>query len=113
MILNLFWSDVNKKSYRIAKLEEKNNTYYLYIYEATLKLAIRNGCMGIGNINFLKSVYVSKNLFQFFKSRIPDKNHPRINKILKQYNIKEYNEMELLKATGGRLETDRYYLEES
>lgn len=112
MILDLFWDDVNKNSYRIATLEQKNNMYFLYIDEFNLKKAIKSGCLGIGNINFLKSKYVSRELFNFFKSRIPEKNHPRINKILRIYNLQKYDEMELLKATKGKLETDRYYLKE-
>lgn len=112
MILELFWDDANKNSYRIAILEQKNNMYFLYIDELNLKRATKNGCLGISNINFLKSKYISKELFKFFKSRIPEKNHPRINKILKSYNLQKYDEMELLKATEGKLETDRYYLEE-
>lgn len=110
MVLNLYWMDINKNNYCIAKLERNNSHYTLYINEKELKSAIKNGCMGIGNINFLSSKYESIELFSFFKNRIPNENNPKIKNILEQYGLKEFDEMELLKATGGKLRTDRYYL---
>lgn len=110
MILHLYWNDIENNNYCIAKLEKNYDNYILYINEENLKLAIKNGCVGIGNINFLSNIYESKELFPFFKNRIPKENHPRIKNILEQYGLKEYNEMELLKVTKGSLRTDRYYL---
>ncbi len=110
MVLFLYWRDRFKIEYKIAKLEKKDDIYYLEIYEEELKKATRNGCMGIGNITFLQKVYKSKELFSFFKNRIPSKNHPHIDRILNEYGLKEYDEMQLLKITRGALVTDRYYL---
>lgn len=50
-------------------------------------------------------------MFPFFKNRIPDRHNPYIEKILKEYNLDYYDEMELLKKTNGKLLTDRYYLQ--
>lgn len=108
----LYWEDTEGSEYRIAKLEKENETYILETYEEELKKAIRKGCIGIGNIDFLQTVYESKELFPFFKNRIPDKQHPYIENILKNYGIEEYDEMKLLKATRGALQTDRYFLKE-
>ncbi len=112
MILNLFWEDFEENSYNIATLEYKNNLYFLRINEQELKKAIKRGCMGIGNCKFLKNEYSSKSLFNFFKNRIPSKNHPEIDKILKKYNLNEYDEMKLLKITEARRNTDRYWVAE-
>ena len=101
MVLELFWDDINGKSYNIAGLERKDGMYYLHINYPELKEATHNGCFGIGNIDFLQETYVSKELFQFFKSRIPAN---------KRGLPEKYDEMEILKATQGRLKTDRYYL---
>ncbi|MBO5349283.1 MAG: hypothetical protein J6A89_05655 [Clostridia bacterium] len=89
-----------------------NDIFVLKIYEESLKKAIKKGCIGIGNLTFLKSVYKTKALFPFFINRIPPKNHIKINSILKKYNIEKYDEMELLRATKAKLETDRYYVKE-
>ncbi len=110
MVLNLYWKDVNNNDYCIAILERQKDNYFLYINEKELKSAIRKGCVGIGNINFLSLKYESKELFPFFKNRIPREDNIRIKSILEKYGLKEYDEMELLKVTGGKLRTDRYYL---
>lgn len=109
MVLDLYWSDVENNNYNIAMLEYKDGVYILYINETELNKATHHGCFGIGDIKFLKNKYVSKELFPFFKNRIPSKEHPKIDVILKRYNIKEYNEMDLLRKTEGRLEKDRYF----
>ena len=113
MKLDLIWEDRNKEKYNIAKLEKKEKKYLLTICEENLKKAIRKGCVGIGNINFLKNQYESNELFPFFKNRIPSKNNPNIEKILEEYNLKSYDEMELLKVTKAERQTDRYYVIQS
>lgn len=112
MVLNLYWKDIENNAYCIAKLEKNEEKYILTINEVELKKAIIKGCIGIGDFNFLKSKYESKELFSFFKNRIPNENNPRILNILKEYGLEEYDEMKLLKATKGKLQTDRYYLME-
>ena len=64
----------------------------------------------MGNIKFLRDKYISKELFPFFCNRIPSREHPRIDSILKNYGLDEYDEMELLRATKARLSTDRYFV---
>lgn len=112
MVLNLFWCDIEENIYNIAYLEKINNVYTLHINESELKKATHHGCFGIGEIKFLQSQYTSEKLFPFFSNRIPGKEHPKINSILKRYNLDHYDEMELLRATEARLSTDRYYCKE-
>lgn len=112
MKLKLFWKDENNNKFCIAILSKEINEYILEIQEKELKKAIQNGCIGIGGINFLKCKYTSKELFPFFKSRIPNENHPNIEKILKKLGLEKYDDMELLKITKGELQTDKYIVEE-
>ena len=81
-------------------------------FGVNLKKATKAGCFGIGELNLFYQTHESDTLFDFFKRRIPPENHIQIEEILKEFNLEEYNEMELLKLTKGRLNTDRYYLEE-
>lgn len=111
MILKLFWKDSQENSYYLADLKKEMDTYILDIDEDGLKDAIKHGCFGIGNLNFLTYHYESKELFQFFKERIPQKNYPRIEQILKKYDLREYDEMKLLAKTRGLTNNDRYYLD--
>ena len=112
MILDIYWSDMNNNKYNIASLEKKNELYILDINESELKQATHSGCFGIGDIKFLQNKYISKDLFSFFRNRIPSSTHPKIDSILKRYNMVQYDEMELLRATEGRLATDNYYCKE-
>lgn len=109
--LYLKWKDINNKSYTIATLYKYDGYYYLMIHKEALKEAMDNGCVGIGNLNIKEAGYKSKDLFSFFKNRIPNRDNEFIDKFLKENNLKEYNEMKILKKTKGILGTDRYYLE--
>lgn len=53
--------------------------------------------------------YSSDRLFGTFESRLPDKRRPDFNELVQELGLpKEYAEMDLLRATGGRLATDSY-----
>lgn len=111
MKLALFWKK-NGTIFNLGVLEKNNNQYIFKINQDELKLAIKQGCVGIGNFDLLKEEYVSDNLFSFFKNRIPDENNLNINEILNEFDMNEYDEMKLLKYTAGELQTDNYYVEE-
>lgn len=109
--LILKWQDINENIYNLGVLYKEDNIYHFDINKEDLKKAIQNGCFGIGNMDLSKLSHTSKELFSFFKIRIPDLDNPNINDILKEYNLTEYDEMELLKATNGLLMTDRYFVD--
>jgi len=111
MILNLFWKDNDKNTYLLGKLYKKDKKYCFDIDEQGLKEATHKGCFGIGELNLLYKYHESEELFDFFKRRIPSKNNPNIEEILKEVDMLEYDEMELLQKTKGILNTDKYFLE--
>ena len=111
MVLKLYWKDLEEETYNLGELYKKDNIYYFNINEDKLKKAIKKGCFGIGEINLLYNEHKSDKLFDFFKRRIPSKDNINIEEILRQLELEEYDEMELLKRTKGILNTDRYYLE--
>ena len=113
MKLNLLWKDKDNNIYKLGILYKENNIFKFDIYENNLKSAIKRGCFGIGNFNFLKMHNESEELFDFFKERIPNKDDPFINNLFLENKLKEYDEMELLKITKGQLLYDRYFLEET
>lgn len=109
MKLQLIWNK-NGSEFKLGILEKKDNEYIFKIDENELKLAIKKGCIGIGTFDLLNIEYKSQELFSFFKNRIPDKNNINIKETLLMYNLKEYDEMELLKLTKAELATDNYYV---
>ena len=112
MKLKLYWTDIKDNSYMLGILSYEDMKYYFEINEEELKNAINHGCFGIGELNLYYNKHTSDRLLQFFQRRIPSKDNINIEKILEELDMKEYNEMELLKKTKGILSTDRYYLEE-
>lgn len=112
MVLKLYWKDLEEETYMLGELYKEKEVYYFNIDEENLKKAINKGCFGIGEINLLYKDHKSDKLFNFFKRRIPSKDNINIEEILRQLELEEYDEMELLKRTKGILNTDRYYLEE-
>ena len=110
MNLQLNWKKENEV-FKLGTLEKNNNEYVFKINCGQLKKAIKKGCIGIGNFDLLKEEYRSKNLFPFFKNRIPDKDNINICEIMAEYGLKKYDEMELLRLVG-KSATDNYYIEE-
>ena len=55
-----------------------------------------------------RRVYESEILFPVFSSRIPDRKRRDIQKILDKYGLKEFDEFELLRKSGGHLPIDTY-----
>ena len=110
-MLKLYWEDINNNKYHIANLDKKDSVFMLDILEDNLKKATHNGCMGISGINLLANHHESDKLFAFFANRIPSRDYRDIDEFLKKYQLEDYDEMEILKKTSGRLLTDRYYIE--
>ena len=112
MNLILKWKSKQDNIYELGVLTKENDMYIFKINEKELKLATHDGCMGIGNFSLLNNVEKSLVLFDFFKNRIVDEDSPKLQKILKRYNLKKYDDMQILKFTGARSMNDRYWVEE-
>ena len=112
MNLTLKWKSKQGNIYELGVLTKENDMYIFKINEKGLKLATHDGCMGIGNFSLLNNVEKSLKLFDFFKNRIVDEDSPKLQKILKRYNLKKYDDMQILKFTGARSMNDRYWVEE-
>lgn len=105
----LYWNNKeNNQSYRIAELYKYDNKYYFKYILENVKIALKEGFKLLVPFPNINATYESQNLFATFASRLPDKRRPEIKKILKTYDLEEYNEFELLKRSGAKLPTDNY-----
>ena len=106
--LYLMWqAPSNGRSYIVGKLIKGDGYEFQYCKE--INLAIKNGFCPLicfGNIN--KS-YKSEELFPVFSSRLPHRKRKDIDKILKKYDLKEFDDYELLKRSGAKLPIDHLY----
>lgn len=103
--LYLTWkSEHSGKQYKIGKLI-KNNIYE-FRYSDDIEIAQEDGFTPLLCFPYLHYIYKSKILFPIFASRLPDKKRRDIKKILKKYNLEEYDEYMLLKKSGAKLPID-------
>ena len=106
---------MNNSIYVIWKSPEKRRNYivgeierdggYSFKYGAELEAAKKEGFQLFLPFQDEEKLYFSKMLFPIFLTRLPDKKRPDIVKILRKYDLKEYDDFELLKC-GAELPTD-------
>jgi hypothetical protein len=106
--LYLINADDDDKQYLIGELSNDNGRY-------TFKYTLTSnehpeGFYSIPTFRNFDEVYTSDKLFLFFAYRMYDRRRPDIKEILGSYGLEEYDEWKLLKATNGRLMTDKYEL---
>lgn len=109
MKLFLYWKDIEGKIYKLGTLI-KDEKYFFILNQEEYEKALKNGCAGIGNLAMKNQE--SDVLFQFFRERIPGKDSPRLNNFLEFFNMDNYDEMELLKRSRGKVATDRFFIEQ-
>lgn len=116
------WKDAKKCEHVVGLLYYVDNVYHFrYNKEFQEKSNIPKNFNGIpsfgklldlDNLN-LKSrvhyVFSSKELFSFFKMRIPKLTDERI---WKNYGINDYSEVSLLAASKAKIPTDSFFVEE-
>lgn len=107
-ILAVNWNE-NTIGY-LAK-EEDGEYFYKYDYKG-IQEARKNGYSYLIGFKDTRKVYTSKELFPVFKSRIPTKQRRDLAEILASYGIENYDELDLLALSGGRLLTDSISFEE-
>jgi len=104
--LYLIWKDPEtRRNFTIGKLTRDIKYSFEYCEEASE--AEEHGWKLLGTFPEYR-VYENENLFPVFASRLPDKKRRDIKKILEKYNLKEFDEFELLRRSGARLPIDDY-----
>ena len=111
MDLFLKWKK-GEEIFTLGKLSKNENKYFFEIDKEGFKNAVFNGCIGIPGFELGKYSFESNELFKFFRNRIVSKESENIQGILEKYNLTEYNDMQLLKATKAKLHGDNYFVEE-
>ncbi|WP_018930519.1 HIRAN domain-containing protein [Gracilibacillus lacisalsi] len=113
-VLWLVWQNVEtRQRYHIGNLYCLDGKY-TFSYELsgkrrTLLEAMENGYRPHLAFRDINKTYTSKRLFDAFARRLPDKRRPDFPELLRTLGLSEdYSEMDLLRATGGRLGTDPY-----
>lgn len=72
---------------------------------------VRNKYNHIAGFSNLDKIYKNETLWPFFQTRIPGLKQPAVKEILKNENINEANELELLKRFGHKTISNPYELD--
>ena len=108
-LVYLVWNDNREnKKYIIAKLYKEKEKYHFEYITKNVEEAKKNGFNLLISFPDENKIYTNNRLFATFSSRLPDKRRPDINKILATYQMKNYDEFELLKRSGAKLPTDNF-----
>lgn len=107
-ILSVKWRDNV-----IGYLMKENGVGYFYKYDKKgMQEAKQNGFPYIIGFKDTRKVYVSKELFPTFKSRVPTTQRRDLSTILADLGMESYDEFDILSLSGGKLLTDAISFEE-
>lgn len=110
----LIWQNVEtRQRYHVGNLIFVNGRFQ-FEYEKrcgrrTLNEAINNGYKPHLSFPDINRTYTSDRLFGPFARRLPDRRRPDFEKLIQELGLpSDCTELDLLRATGGRLVTDSY-----
>ena len=118
--LYLKWIDYrNNKKYLIGALfrDKQKGKYYFRLSKAHVEKAIKDGAISEIILPFsdYDKIYESNEIFAIFKIRLPKLENyetEELEELLKDLDMKEYDDFEYLRKTKGMLETDNFVVEE-
>ncbi|MBB5326032.1 hypothetical protein HNQ34_003150 [Anoxybacillus tepidamans] len=113
-VLWLIWqNERTRQRYHVGNLVHHEGKYMFYYEKHAQRRgvieALKNGYRLHLAFPDIDKIYVSDRLFGPFERRLPDCRRPDFQEILKAHGLSnDYTDMDLLRATGGRLATDPY-----
>ena len=113
-VLWLIWqNERTRQRYHVGNLVHLEGKYMFYYEKHAQRRgiieALKNGYRLHISFPDMDKVYVSDRLFGPFERRLPDRRRPDFQEILRAHGLSnDYTNMDLLRATGGRLATDTY-----
>ncbi|WP_170006028.1 HIRAN domain-containing protein [Bacillus fonticola] len=116
-LLWLVWQNIEtRQKYHVGNLLYIENDGYYFEYEKQQKSrglseALLTGFKGFLAFPDFKSAYYSPFLFHAFERRLPNKNRPDYQQLMKHFGLESNaHQMELLRVTKGKTATDSFEL---
>lgn len=112
-----FYNYKTDKKYLIGALYKKDGKYYFKMSKKHVEEALENGIYSRVILPFddYNKIYESQEIFAIFKIRLPkleEYSKEELELMLKDLDMKEYDEFEYLRKTKGILMTDHFIVEE-
>lgn len=92
---------------QIGELERREGRFFRYL--AAFRELRLSPIPGFPDVD-RKDPYVSDQLFAFFRERLPDRNRPEIQELIKTRHVPEDDELQLLAELSRRSVTDPFEL---
>lgn len=108
-LLMIWKAPVSRRRFIIGELSKSEEGYCFKYINPELEAAKENGFSYFPGFNDLSKIYTSDTLFTNVETRLPNPSRPDYLEILNLYDLEtDSNQMEILRATKGRLLTDNF-----
>lgn len=101
--LQMFFGDQ-----QVAELEKREGRYFFRYLDAFRELRL-SPIPGFPDV-YRREPYESRQLFSFFRERIPDRTRPEIQELMRKRGVPEDDELRLLAELSRRSVTDPFEL---
>ena len=107
-IIWIVWKNDQEESFKVGELSKQTDKYYFKYDIDGVKRAQEYGFTPLPYFPRVDVEYFSEELFRTFSKRLPVHGKKGITSVLKEYGLKKYDDLELLKRSGGKMPTDSF-----
>ena len=107
-VIWMIWKNDQGQPFKVGELSKGTEKYYFEYDIDGVKRAEEYGLSLLPYFPIVDAKYFREELFYSFSNHLPAHGKSDITSVLKKYNIKEYDEFELLKKSGFKTTTDSF-----
>jgi len=107
-VIWMIWKSDEGESFKVGELSKRPKKYYFKYDLDGVKKAEKHGFSPLPYFPIVDVRYFSERLFRSFSKRLPGNSKKDISSILKEYDLEEYDDLELLVKSGGKMPTDSF-----
>lgn len=104
----MIWKNEQGQAFKVGELSKRTEKYYFKYDVEGVKKAEADGFSTLPCFPIVDAKYFSEELFRSFVKRLPYHGEKDITSVLKEYNLEEYDDLELLEKSGGKMSTDSF-----
>jgi len=102
----MIWKNDQDESFKVGELSRRSGKYYFNYDIDGVKRAQEYGFSPLPYFPKLDAEYFREELFRTFSKRLPGHGKKSMPSVLKEYKLRKYDDLELLKRSGGKMSTD-------
>lgn len=102
----MMWKNNEGESFNVGELSKKAGKYYFKYDTRGVEKAKEYGFCILPYFPIVDAKYFSEELFRTFSKRLPSHGKKDKTSVLKEYDLKNYDDFELLKKIGDKILSD-------